>query len=144
MRIALIEGLGAYHFTKFLRRAYKDKLEELGHTVVVYPWTVKTIPMFDVIISHSMGAGYAIRNNHKCKLLITMDARVWDFWNNSKLVKPSNAKHHMNIYQTKGFRGYEIDGAFNVLNLESWVTHTNLPKNSLNRVLFILEGLQNE
>jgi hypothetical protein len=113
MRIALIEGLGSYYYGRHLSKVLETPLREMGNTVITYPWDVQTLPLMDVIIGHSFGAGYAIKRNHRCKLLITLDARRWDFWNNSRLASPSNAGMHVNYYQTSGLRGYPIEGAVN-------------------------------
>lgn len=140
MKIALIEGLGSFLFYKHLSGALESSLRELGHQVEVYPWDIKKMPPVDVIIGHSFGAGYAIKNQLKCQTLITLDARRWDFWNNYKMERHFNCKMHFNYYQDRGLRGYRIEGAFNMKIHRT--SHTRLPIDCKRRILTTIKELE--
>ena len=121
----LIEGLFSFN-AGYVRKAFQRELEKRGFLVVSIPWTdsVKHEKIiYDLIISHSFGAGYAIKHSIKTKHLITMDARAWDFWNNSKL--ETYLPRHTNFYQKLPLRGYPIRGATNIDM--GFCGHTNLP-----------------
>jgi hypothetical protein len=122
----LIEGLFSYRLG-FVREVFKKPLEEMGFEVESIPWTdaKKYVTRSQMlIIAHSFGAGYALQYKLPCDLLVTLDARRWDAWNNSKLVAPY--PHTLNFFQTSGLRGYKIEGATNA-NMGR-VGHTRLPK----------------
>ena len=140
MKIALIEGLGSFLFYKHLSGALEKPLRELGHEVGVYPWSVDKIPPVDVIVGHSFGAGYAIKKEFKCQMLITLDARGWDFWNNSKMERHFNCKMHFNYFQDRGLRGYRIDGALNMKVHRT--SHTRLPLDAKSRILTTIKELE--
>lgn len=134
-QVVLIEGLFSYAIG-FVRRVYKEPLEKLGYEVISLPWTA-SIPKCDVVIAHSFGAGYAVKKNPMCKMLITMDARRWDFWNNSKLVKPLACDQNYNYYQSSSMRGYPINGAENI---DKGATgHTRLPSAVKDEVIEIIK-----
>lgn len=109
----------------------------MGYKVISLPWTAN-IPNCDIVIAHSFGAGYAVKRDPNCNVLITMDARRWDFWNNSRLKKPNNCIHHFNFYQDSGFSGYKIQGAINKYMPNG---HIDLPKNCFYKIMLILDQL---
>lgn len=109
-RALLIEGLGSYCIG-FVRRVYKKPLQDMGFIVDSSPQNRQPTRAYELIIGHSFGGGYAIKNKYECGVLITFDARVWSFWENDKLVRPNNADFHLNIYQTNGLRGYPVKNA---------------------------------
>ena len=128
MKTALmVEGLFSLK-AGYVRNAYQKELELMGYKTLSIPWTDidDYSGYYDAIVCHSFGAGYCVRHNPKCNILITMDARRWDFFNNAKLVKPSNAKLHFNFYQAGFFAGYPIKGADKNYKMEA--SHIGLPK----------------
>lgn len=127
----LVEGLVGYNslfpWSNVLKYTYSDWLQSKGFRVWHEPYNTKVLSgkKFDLVIGHSFGAGYANQNTVGCDLLITMDARLWAFWQNSRQVKNKDAKIHLNFYQKTGLRGYEVSGADNLLIGNT--THTRLP-----------------
>lgn len=135
----LIEGLFSYS-AGFVRNTYSDALKDKGYKVTSIPWTsasqYKDI-YYDLIIAHSFGAGYAIKNEMKTNQLITMDARAWDFWNNNKFEGYGLALgKHVNFYQRSPLRGYTVKGVYNIdMGLAG---HTRLPKACFDKVMEVL------
>lgn len=121
-RVAVtIEGLGSIQYVK---SEYTKNLKALGYTVYNLTHTYNKPIVADVCIGHSFGGGRLMRNDVKCKLVITLDAREWNASNNDSYV--SEHAKHFNLYQTSGLRGYVIVGAVNkeIKNC----SHTRMPK----------------
>ena len=112
MKIIYYEGLMGI-FGNWLTRGHIRKLKKLGYDCERRSWLSKK-EIHDptvIVISHSFGADAAFRNTKKCRLLITLDYR--------RVLLKQNATHlghenHLNMYQTKGMRGYVIEGAKNI------------------------------
>lgn len=111
MNALLLEGLFSFN-AGHVRKVFKEPLMERGYIVHSKPYTANPFAHYDLVIGHSFGGGTAIRKV-SCDKLITIDARVWDFWNNPHLGGAS-ANIHYNFYQTKCLRGYKVwDAPFN-------------------------------
>lgn len=132
----LIEGLFSFG-AGYVRNVYKKPLEDLGYKVTSLPWTADIPDGADLIIAHSFGAGYLMRKKPICELLITMDARRMDFWNNSKLHAYIHYVHinHCNFFQSGLMRGWPIKGA---INKEIKSSHVGLPAKAFDDVMEIL------
>lgn len=122
----LIEGLFS-HKKGYVRNVFQKPLEARGYKVYSEPWNTKRELKADICIGHSFGAGRLLRDLVECETLITMDARYWDFYNNSKYLRPaiSTCSNHYNFYQKIPLRGHPVRSAHN-FDL-GFCGHTRLP-----------------
>lgn len=133
----LIEGLMSYS-AGFVRNVWQAPLEAKGYKVFSEPYTTKRELKADLIIAHSFGAGRLFNGqNIYYGKLITMDARWWDFWKNSKFCWNNTEHRPINFYQKKPIlgvipmRGYPIKGAHNYDM--GYCGHLSLPREVFNK-----------
>jgi hypothetical protein len=120
----LIEGL-ASHGLGFLRNQYTQPLESQGFEVYSEPHTYNLKITADLCITHSFG-WRAVRNGANCRLLIVMDGRAWDFYNNAKFKKPDGVDIMIVYYQDGWPNGNPIEGATKNAHIKN-TSHTHLP-----------------
>lgn len=114
MKIIYYEGLFGI-FGRWLKRGILKDLEDHGFKIEYRHWLSKK-PIVDpkvIVIGHSFGAMAANRNTHLCRKLITLDCRNGN--PRAKFKTNLDAKIHTNYYQqSKGLKGYPIEGANNI------------------------------
>ncbi len=127
-KIYVIEGLTGEIFG-YCRKP----LIKAGFQISWFPWWWPNIQIPDgaILISHSLGAGRAIRlvneGKVKPKLLITIDPRLEPkdkFWINQDVLLFGTLA--MNFYQTGFMRGFHVYGAANYQI--NFYRHTALPQ----------------
>ena len=123
-KMITVEGLGSL---PYLAKQYPNA-QHLN-------WKYKGPIRADICLGHSFGAGRLMRDDVKCGIVITLDAREWKASQNSKYV--STHSKHYNFYQTSGLRGYPIKNAVN--KKVTGTSHTDLPRAAKDMVKEILK-----
>jgi len=134
MKVVCYEGLFSYR-AGFVRKGVGRAIERtFPYSNVEYRKHTDKRPLSNdtvVVIGHSFGAWRAYNQAEKVQLLVTIDFRFWwvlkawktlDFF----YVRKKTVKQHLNFFQVKSFKGYQIRNAQN-FQIDG-VKHTKMPK----------------